>query len=106
MHSRIESLNESLMLSLVERDELHLEQGGKLVALEDIKSWIKELSIRSSIPQVRRQLFLNLPNSLSNNLFSDGLFPKQQTNHHVTPRKSQWMTSLFGRVSQRQALSL
>ncbi|KAH8868969.1 Schwannomin-interacting protein [Schistosoma japonicum] len=106
MHSRIESLNESLMLSLVERDELHLEQGGKLVALEDIKSWIKELSIRSSIPQVRRQLFLNLPNSLSNNLFSDGLFPKQQTNHHVIPRKSQWMTSLFGRVSQRQALSL
>ncbi|CAH8651423.1 unnamed protein product [Heterobilharzia americana] len=105
IHSRIEDLNNSLMLLLVERDDLHLEQGGKLVALEDIKSWIKELNIRSLIPQVRRQFFLNLPSNLSNNVYNDGLFPKSQT-RNTLPRKPQWMTSLFSRVSQRQALSL
>ncbi|CAH8677728.1 unnamed protein product [Schistosoma haematobium] len=106
LHSRIESLNNSLMLSLVERDELHLEQGGKLIALEDIKSWIKELSIRSSIPQVRRQLFLNLSSNLSNNTYSNDIFPKPQTKHNTLPKRPQWMTSLFGRASQRHTLSL
>nr|CAH8874314.1 unnamed protein product [Trichobilharzia regenti] len=105
LHARIEGLNDSLMLLLVERDDLHLEQGGKMVALEDIKSWIKELSIRSLIPQVRRQFFLNLPSNLSSSVYNDGLFPKSQTHHPLT-KKPQWMTSLFGRVSQRQTLSL
>ncbi|CAH8661875.1 unnamed protein product [Schistosoma margrebowiei] len=106
LHSRIESLNNSLMLSLVERDELHLEQGGKLIALEDIKSWIKELSIRSSIPQVRRQLFLNLSSNLSNNTYSNDIFPKPQTKYNTLPKRPQWMTSLFGRASQRHTFSL
>lgn len=106
LHSRIESLNNSLMLSLVERDELHLEQGGKLIALEDIKSWIKELNIRSSIPQVRRQLFLNLSSNLSNNTYSNDVFLKPQTKHNTLSKKPQWMTSLFGRASQRHTLSL
>lgn len=69
-------------------------------------SWIKELSIRSSIPQVRRQLFLNLSSNLSNNTYSNDIFPKPQTKHNTLPKRPQWMTSLFGRGSQRHTLSL
>ncbi|CAH8568356.1 unnamed protein product [Schistosoma turkestanicum] len=107
IHSKIENLNNALMLSLVERDDLHLEQGGKIIALEDIKSWIKELSLRSSIPQVRQQLVLNFPSNLTSHSYNaDDLSPKSQTTCQSLSKRPQWMKSLFSRGSHRHALSL
>ncbi|CAL8082962.1 unnamed protein product [Calicophoron daubneyi] len=55
LNSGVEALNGSLMKELIERDDLHLEQGGKLIELEDLVAKFKELCIKTSIRQFRRQ---------------------------------------------------
>ncbi|KAF5406458.1 hypothetical protein PHET_00006 [Paragonimus heterotremus] len=56
LHEVIENLGRVLVRELTERDELHLEQGAKCVELDDLAAYFKELCIRASIRQFRRQV--------------------------------------------------
>ncbi|VDP66087.1 unnamed protein product [Echinostoma caproni] len=56
LHNEIQNLNNNLMDSLMERDDLHLEHGAKMIELDDLLAYLKELCIRVSIRQYRRQL--------------------------------------------------
>ena len=40
LHTKIETLNESLVRMLMERDELHMEQDAMLVDIEDLTKYL------------------------------------------------------------------
>ncbi|KAF7262702.1 hypothetical protein EG68_00029 [Paragonimus skrjabini miyazakii] len=70
LYEVIENLGRVLIQELTERDELHLEQGAKCVELDDLAAYFKELCIRASIRQFRRQVLGYHPSTEPNSLVS------------------------------------